>query len=164
MAGNAQMDRVFDLFCFLVVEIFGLWLFQLWLDKREVKKQKVKSLEEGLTKIQACIHELEYNATPGIGGSRSPFKLTAQEQLLHSIDTSLLGEELTNSLKQLITDAGVANGEYSMKGPGGAKGMSKLLKELLQKRSEELKTSSDMRPIHRFSLQYLFSRKTKSEK
>ncbi len=123
------MDRIFDLFCFLVVELFGLWLFQLWLDKRDIKQQKAKTLNECLEKIQACIHELEYNATPGIGGSRSPFKLMAQEQLLHFTAVSLLGEELTNLLKQLITEAGIANGEYSMKGPGQAKSMSKLLKE-----------------------------------
>lgn len=90
-------------------------------------------------KIQSCILELEYNAAPGIG-PRSLFKLTAQEQLLHSTEVSLLGEELANSLKQLVIEAGVANGEYSMKGPGGVKGMSNLLKESLQKKSEELQT------------------------
>jgi hypothetical protein len=158
------MDYIIEFFLVVVATLVGNRLWQVWIDKQEVKKQRIKSLEEGLTKIQACIHELEYNATPGIGGSRSPFKLTAQEQLLHSTAVSLLSEELTNSLKQLISEAGVANGEYSMKGPGGAKGMSKLLKELLQKRSEELKTSSDMRSIHRFSLQHPFFRKTKSEK
>lgn len=158
------MDYLLEFFLVIVATLVGNRLWQLWVDKQEAKKQRAKSLEEGLTKIQACMHELEYNATPGIGGSRSPFKLMAQEQLLHSTAVSLLGEELTNSLKQLITEAGVANGEYSMKGPGGVKGMSKLLKEQLQKRSEELKTSLNMRPIHRSSLQRLLSRKSKSEK
>ncbi|MBS0649540.1 MAG: hypothetical protein JSR93_00110 [Verrucomicrobia bacterium] len=149
------MDYIYEFFLFIVATLTGNWLWQLWLDKRESKKQKAKTLNECLEKIQACIHELEYNATPGIGGSRSPFKLTAQEQLLYSRAVSLLGEELTNSLKQLITEAGIANGEYSMKGPAGAKSTSKLLKEFLQKRSEELKASSDMMPIRRFSLQRL---------
>lgn len=149
------MDRIFDLFCFLVVELIGLWLFQLWLDKREAKKQKAKTLNECLEKIQSCILELEYNATPGVGGPRCPFRLKALEQLLHSAEGSLLGEELTNSLQQLMIEAGSANGEYLLRGPGQAKGMSNLLKESLQNRKEELKLSSDIVPMRRFSLQRL---------
>lgn len=149
------MNSISEYFRFLIVELVGLWLFQLWLDKRDTKNQKAKALEECLRKIQSCIHELEYNAAPGIGGPRSPFKLTAQEQLLHSAEISLLGEEPSNSIKQFIIEAGIANGEYSMRGPRGAKSMSESLKKILQKRSEELKPSSDIFPIRRFSLQRL---------
>jgi hypothetical protein len=140
MTGNVQMNYISDFFLFIVATLVGNWLWQLWLDKREANIQKAKTLKDCLEKIQSCILELEYNAAPGIGGPRSLFKLTAQEQLLHSAEVSLLGEELANSLKQLVIEAGVANGEYSMKGPGGVKGMSNLLKASLQKKSEELQT------------------------
>lgn len=133
------MSYVLDFFLFIIATLAGNWIWQIWTDRREIKKQKAKTHEACRTKIQACIHELEYNAAPGIGGSRSPFKLAAQEQLLHSKEVSLLGEELANSLNNLIIEAGIANGEYSIKGPREAKSMSKLLKESLQKRSEELK-------------------------
>lgn len=134
------MNYISDFLLFIAATLVGNWLWQLWLDKREAKIQKAKTLKYCLEKIQSCILELEYNAAPRIGGPRSLFKLTAQEQLLHSTEVSLLGEELANSLKQLVIEAGVANGEYSMKGPGGVKGMSNLLKESLQKKSEELQT------------------------
>ncbi len=140
MTCNGQMNYISDFFLFIAATLVGNWLWQLWLDKRETKIQKAKTLKDCLDKIQSCILELEYNAAPGIGGPRSLFKLTAQEQLLHSAEVSLLGEELANSLKQLVIEAGVANGEYSMKGPGGVKGMSKLLKASLQQKSEELQT------------------------
>ncbi len=135
------MDYLSEFLLVIAATLVGNMLWQLWLDKREAKNQKANTLKEGLSKIQSCILELEYNATPGIGGPRCHFKLTAQEQLLHSPEVSLLDEELANSLKQLIIEAGVANGEYSLKGPHGVKGMSNLLKASLQKRSEELKTS-----------------------
>lgn len=148
------MDYISEFFLVIAATLAGNWLWQLWLDRRETKKQKAQILADSLEKIQSCVYELEYNATPGIGGPKSPFKLTAQEQLLHSAEVvSLLGGELTNSLKELIIEAGLANGEYSMKGPGRAKATSKLLKEFLQKRSEELKASSNTLPIRRFSLQ-----------
>lgn len=134
------MNYISDFFLFIAATLVGNWLWQLWLDKREAKIQKAKTLKDCLSKIQSCILELEYNATPGVGGPRCHFKLTAQEQLLHSAEVSLLGEELTDSLKQLVIEAGVANGEYSMKGPGGVKSMSNLLKDFLQKKIEELQT------------------------
>lgn len=137
MTGNAQMNYISDFFLFIAATLVGNWFWQLWLDKREAKIQKAKTVKDFLAKIQSCILELEYNATPGIGGPRSLFKLTAQEQLLHSTEVPLLGEELTDSLKQLVIEAGVANGEYSMKGPGGVKSMSNLLKDFLQKKIEE---------------------------
>lgn len=134
------MNYLWEFLAVIVATLVGNWLWQLWLDKREEKNQNAKTLKDCLAKIQSCMLELEYNTTPGVGGPRCHFKLTAQEQLLHSTEVSLLGEELANSLKQLVIEAGVANGEYSMKGPGGIKGMSNLLKESLQKKSEELQT------------------------
>lgn len=134
------MNYIYEFFLFIAATLVGNWLWQLWLDKREAKIQKAKTLKNFIAKIQSCIHELEYNATPGIGGPRSVFKLTEQEQLLHSTEDSLLGEELTNELKKLVIEAGVANGEYSVRGPGGVKSMSNIMKESLQKKIEELQT------------------------
>lgn len=134
------MNYLWEFLVFIAATLVGNGLWQLWLDKREIKNQKVKALKECLAKIQSCILELEYNITPGVGGSRCHFKLRAQEELMHSAEIYLLGEELANSLKQLVIEAGIANGEYSMKNPGEIKSMSNLLKAFLQKKSQELQT------------------------
>jgi hypothetical protein len=52
---------------------------------------------------------------------------------------TLLGDDLTKSLKNLIIDAGRANGEGSSVTPGSVKNASGILKELLIKRTAELK-------------------------
>lgn len=140
------MDYISEFFLIMVATLVANWLWQLWLDKREAKNQKIKTLKDFLGKIHSCILELEYNASPGVGVPSCPFKLKDQEELLRFTEVNLLGEVLANSLKRLITDAGVANGGLSLRGPRGIQGMSNLVKESLQKRSEELKASSDTFP------------------
>ncbi len=132
--------HIIEFFIFITAALVSNWIWQLHLDRREGKRQQANAIKNFLAKVHHCIHELQYNATPGIGGPRSPFRLTALDQLLQSTEVSLLGEELTNSLKQLMIEAGVSNGAYSLTGPGKTKSMSNLLILSLQKRSEELKT------------------------
>lgn len=94
-----------------------------------------------MEKIEHCAHEFDYNATPGIGGNGSPFATEAQRKLLYSEEATLLDDDLIKSLKDLIIDAGRASGTFPSISPGSVKSKSKLLKDILLKKGEELKNS-----------------------
>lgn len=132
---------LYDLTLFVVATLVGNWFWDLWTKRALNKERKAKMLKNCLDKIEHCFHELDYNATPGIGGARCPFTTEAQRRLLYSEEVALLGDDLTKSLKSVIIDAGRANGEAPSVLPGSVKGSSRLLKDMLQKRSEELKAS-----------------------
>lgn len=136
-----------DLTLYVVASLVGNWFWDLWTKRAVNKEYKAKMLKSCLDKIEHCFHELDYNATPGIGGSRCPFTTEAQRRLLYSEEVTLLGEDLTKSLKGVIIDAGRANGEAPSVLPNSVKGSSKLLKEMLQRRSEELKASEKQKEM-----------------
>ena len=131
---------LFDFTFYLVATLVGNWIWDFWTKRSVSLEQKAKMLKNFVEKIEHCCHELDYNSTPGIGGSRCPFTTEAQRRLLYSEEVILLGDDLTQSLKRLIIDAGRANGESPSVPPSSVKSGSKLLKDMLMKRSEELKT------------------------
>lgn len=137
-----ERDVLYDLSLFVGASLIGNWLWDFW--TKRSKEHKAKMLKNCLDRIEHCSHELDYNATPGIGGARCPFTTEAQRKLLYSEEVALLGDEIAKSLKNLIIDAGRANRESPSVLPGAVKSGSKLLKELLQKRSEELRALGDL--------------------
>jgi|GEM_PF-6812235 hypothetical protein len=138
---------LYDFTVFILASLVGNWFWELWTKRIAAKEHKIEMLKSCLNKIEHCFHELDYNSTPGIGGSRCPFTTEAQRRLLYSEEVVLLGDDLIKSLKKLIIDTGRANGEAPSVPPGSVKSGTRLLKDMLQKRSEELKTFEKFKPI-----------------
>jgi hypothetical protein len=148
------MDYVCQFLLFIVAGLVLSRIEELWARKKEDKNRPAKLRKDCIEKIRHCINELDLNAKY-IGGPICPCKTDALERLVYSEEGTLLDEDLINSLKQLIAEASKARTSHAALIATRVKHSSKLLKEFLQKRSEELKTSSDILPIRRFSLQRL---------
>lgn len=147
MTGNVQTQQmlptmIYDFILFVSASLFGNWLWDIWTKRATAKECRANMLKSCLDKIEHCSHEFDYNATPGIGGAECPFITEAQRRLLYSEEVIFLGDDLTKSLKDLIIDAGRASGGFPSIPPGSVKSRSKHLKEMLLKRSEELKTTT----------------------
>ncbi len=130
---------IYDFILFVSASLLANWLWDLWSKRVAGKEYKAKMLKSCLDKIEHCSHELDYNATPGIGGAECPFTTEAQRRLLYSDEVILLGDDLTKSLKDLIIDAGRAGGGFPSIPPGSVKSRSKLLKDMLLKKGEGIK-------------------------
>jgi len=133
---------VYEFTLYIGATLVGNWLWEIWTRRSASKEQRINKLKNCLQMIERCIHELDYNATPGVGEAKCFFKTEAQQDLLYSEEVNLLDDVLAKSLKNLIIDAGRSNGEASSITPASVKSASKLLKHLLQKQSETLKMDS----------------------
>ncbi|MEI8329099.1 MAG: hypothetical protein WCG14_03775 [Chlamydiia bacterium] len=133
---------IYDFTLFVSATLVGNWVWDLWTRRSAVKEHKKKMLKSCLEKIEHCSHELDYNAAPGIGESRCPFTTEAQQKLLYSEENSLLGGDVTISLKNLIINVGKANGGSPSVTSNGIKKGSMQLKEVLQQRGAELQNSA----------------------
>jgi hypothetical protein len=136
-----KVHMIYEFVLFVIASLVANWIWDWWIKRLAAKGRKAKILKGCLEKIEHCSHELDYNATPGIGGSRCPFITEAQQKFLYSEEIVLVGDDLKESLKNLIIDAGRANGEWPSVTPGSVKSGSNLLKKLLQQKGEELKAS-----------------------
>ena len=130
---------IYDFTIFILASLVGNWIWDFWMKRLAAQGEKARVLKSCLEKIEYCSHELDYNVTPGIGGARCPFRTEAHQRLLYSEEVELLGEDLTKLLKTFIIDAGRANGESPSLTPGSVKNTIRVLKDLLQKRRDELK-------------------------
>jgi hypothetical protein len=148
------MDYIWQFLLFIAAGLVLNRIEEFWINKKEVKKGSEKLQKSCIEKIRYSINELDLNARY-IGGPICPCKTDALERLVYSEESTLLGEDLINSLKQLIAEASIARTSHAALIATRVKHSSKILKELLQKRSEELSTSSDIFPIRRFSFQRL---------
>lgn len=115
----------------------GNWLWQIWIKKKERNRQKKKSIKDCIEKIRHCIDEIDYNASPGIGGKNSPFKIAEQEELLYAEEVYLLNPETLHALKKSILDVGIVHGHFPHT-INHAKSSGLSLKALLEKQREEL--------------------------
>lgn len=118
--------------------LVGNWIWELWIKRSNSKEKRAVKLKTCRERIKRCLHELDYNSTPGIGGARCPFITEAQRELLYSEEAALLGEELQHSLKVLIIEAGRSNGETTSATRTSVKIASQNLKDLLQQRMDSL--------------------------
>jgi hypothetical protein len=65
---------VYEFTLFVGASLVANWIWDFWTKRSAAKRHKDKMLKScRLEKIEHCAHELDYNATPGIGRSRSPF-------------------------------------------------------------------------------------------
>jgi len=129
---------------FLIVIAGGLFVTfttRTWDSWKETKNRPRKLCENCIIKINHCINELDFNAIC-VGGPTCPFKTEALEKLLNSDEISLFDEDLVNSMKQLIGEAGIARAPFCEIVAVGVKQKSKLLKHHLMKKIEELNTYS----------------------
>jgi len=84
-----ERDVLYDLSLFVGASLIGNWVWDFWTKRTRSKEHKAQMLKSCLDKIEHCSHELDYNATPGIGGSRCPFTTEAQRKLLYSEEVAL---------------------------------------------------------------------------
>lgn len=122
----------------LAATVGGSWLWQIWIDRKESKRQKEKALKDCLEKIRHCMDEIDYNASSGIGFGNSPFKTAAQERLLYTDDVYLLSQEIIDALKKSILDVGTTKAGFPFIPLNRAKGSGISLKTLLEKQREAL--------------------------
>lgn len=136
------MDYVWQFLLFIVAGLVLNRIEELRTCKKEAKNRSAKLRKDCVEKIRHCINELDLNAKY-IGGPICPCKTDALERLVYSEESTLLDEDLVNSLKQLIAEASIARTSHAALIATRVKSSSKLLKDLLQKRSEELTTSQN---------------------
>lgn len=135
------MIFIYDFFLYTIASLIGSWLWDFWTKRTAAKENEIRKIKSCIEKITHCLHELDYNSTHGIGGPNCRYITEAQQKLLYSEEVFLLGDDIKESLKMLIIDAGKANGYPFSTAPGIVKKGNKLLRELLQKRKEELKAT-----------------------
>ncbi|CCB87943.1 hypothetical protein [Simkania negevensis] len=134
------MDYVWQFLLFIAAGLVLNRIEEFWARQKEIKKGPANLRKNCIEKIRHCINELDLNAKY-IGGPSCPCKTDALERLVYSEESTLLDEDLINSLKQLIAEASIARTSDAALIATRVKSSCKLLKDLLQKRSEDLTTS-----------------------
>lgn len=131
------MNYVWEFLLFVLASLVGNWLWQAWIEKREAKNQPDRLRKNCIEKIRHCINELDLNAKY-IGGPHCPCKTDTLEHLVNSEESTLLSEDLINSVKQLIAEAYIGRTSHAALITTRVKHSSKILKDLLQKLSHKL--------------------------
>ena len=131
------MDYVWQFLLFIVAGLVLNRIEEFWARRKEVKKGPANLHKNCIEKIRHCINELDLNAKY-IGGPICPCKTDALERLVYSEESTLLDEDLINSLKQLIAEASIARTPQAAMIALRVKNNSNLLKDLLQKQSHKL--------------------------
>lgn len=131
------MDYVWQFLLFIVAGLVLNRIEEIWTRKKEAKHRPAKLRKDCVEKIRHCINELDLNAKY-IGGPICPCKTDALERLVYSEESTLLDEDLINSLKQLIAEASIAKASHAALIATRVKSNSNLLKDLLQKQSHKL--------------------------
>ena len=128
------MDYAWQFLLFIAAGLVLNRIEEYWARKKEAKNRPAKLRKNCIEKIRHCINDLEFNAKC-VGGPTCPFKTEALERLLNSEEIILLDEDLIDSLKQLIAEAGIARAPRAEFVAVRVKSGSKLLKDFLQKQS-----------------------------
>lgn len=134
------MDYAWQFLLFIAAGLVLNRIEEYWARKKEAKNRPAKLRKNCIEKIRHCINDLEFNAKC-VGGPTCPFKTEALERLLNSEEIILLDEDLIDSLKQLIAEAGIARAPRAEFVAVRVKSGSKLLKDFLQKQSYKLEDS-----------------------
>ncbi len=134
------MNYICEFLLFITAGLAVNRIEEFWARKKEAKNRPAKLRKNCIEKIRHCMNELEFNAKC-IGGPTCPFKTEALERLLNSEEITLLEEDLINSLKQIIAEAGIARAPHAEFVAVRVKSGSKLLKDLLQKQIYKLENS-----------------------
>lgn len=145
---------LYEFTLYIGATLVGNWIWEIWVHWSASKEKKLNKVKNCLQMIERCIHELDYNATPGVGGAKCFFKTEGLQALLYSEEVYLLDEALAKSLKNLIIDAGRSNGDAPSVSSYSVKSASKLLKQSLREQSEMLKKNY-------FSKKELFKKRSK---
>lgn len=131
------MKYLYDFLIVIAANLVHSFATRTWDSWKEAKNRPRKLRENCLIKINHCINELDFNAIC-VGGPTCPFKTEALEKLLNSDETSFFDEDLVNSMKQLIGEAGIARAPYCEVVAVRVRTKSKLLKHHLEKIIKEL--------------------------
>lgn len=131
------MDYVWQFLLFIAAGLVLNRIEEFRTRKKEAKNRPAKLRKNCIEKIRHCINELDLNAKY-IGGPICPCKTEALERLVNSEESTLLDEDLINSLKQLIAEASIARAPHMELLSVKVKHGSKFLKDLLQKQIYKL--------------------------
>jgi hypothetical protein len=132
------MNCLSEFFVVVLGSLVANYIWDFINRRKEIRNKPIVLRKKCIEKIEHCLNELDFNAIC-TGGPTSPFKTESLEKLLNSEEVTFLDENLTLSIKKIINYAGLARAPHQEYIAVKTKQECKHLKELLEKKKEELK-------------------------